>query len=135
MNLDTRSIIESINQQMPQQVGELLKQRLKKADADAATVEEYKKQAINSNAEIERLGKVILELTAQKNALDSKAEDVKRERAQLAEAFQDVQDQKVQLKVDRLSFELAAERRITATFQETMLGLVRNTEFKTTALG
>lgn len=57
--IEQKELQESIKKNLPQQVGEILKQRLEQADEDAKKAEELASKLIERNEEVEELEKII----------------------------------------------------------------------------
>lgn len=110
-----------IEANLPKQVGEVLQKRLQE-------LEEKEEQLIKANELISKQSVEISELTSRvtsKEHLDKQYEVLEVNLAKLVE-------DKRNLKVEKLEFQLASERDKTQFSKEVALGLVRNTEFRKT---
>jgi hypothetical protein len=114
-----KELQESIKKNLPQQVGETLKQRLEQADKDAAEVkrlneknEELAKNLIQKNVEIEEYRK----LDIRNDSLESREKEI--------------ETKEKQLEVETLKYQLQAEKDKTTFSQNVAMGLVRNIEYR-----
>lgn len=110
---------EAIGKHLPQAVGDVLQERLKQADIDAATVERQKEQVatlIAKMAELEAKLRTANEEVGKHIALNKREEEIStRER---------------NAEIASLKVELEASRGNTKFAQEVAMGLVRNTEYR-----
>lgn len=118
MEAEIKAIIEK---NLPEQVGDLLKQRLEQAETDAGIVKLQNEKLINKNATIAELENQI--------SVYKKMD----ERNSLLEAREKlVNDSERGLKIATLEFQLLAEKEKTEFSKNVAMGLVRNTEYKRT---
>lgn len=114
-----KELQESIKKNLPQQVGEVLKQRLEQADKDARTVklqeesiEIFKRDIKNLHSEIENY----IKFEERNKQLEFREKEIeKRERA---------------LDLETLKYQLQAEKDKTIFSQNVAMGLVRNVEYR-----
>lgn len=116
-----KEIEEIIKKNLPAQVGEILKERLEKADGDAAMVLYLQNRVVEQDKEIQTLNKRILEyekFDVRNAQLDSKENELKEiER---------------NLKIVTLEYQLQSEKEKTDFSKNIALGLVRNVEYRKT---
>lgn len=111
----------SIKKNLPQQVGDILKQRLEQADKDAKKAEELASKLIERNKEVEELEETIRDykqFDVRNGLLDSLEKELIRERDRLD--------------IEKLTYQLQSEKDKTTFSQNLAMGLVRNTEYKKT---
>lgn len=112
---------ESIKKNLPQQVGEVLKERLEQADRDAKRVLSLEKEVKNLE-EQEEVFKGIIEdykkFDARNTDLDSREKTL--------------EDKIIKLEIEQLKYQLSAEKDKTVFSQNLAMGLVRNTEYRKT---
>jgi hypothetical protein len=114
-----KEINEIIEKNLPAQVGQVLRERLEKADKDEALVsslrgqiEVLKKDVETGLNTIKKYG----EKDSRNNNLDA------REKA--------IKEGEIQLKVDTLEYQLESEKDKTKHAKELAMGLVRNTAYR-----
>ena len=118
MNLE---IQEAIKKSLPNQVGEALKERLAQADRDAKEVK-LLNDKINDWIKLREEDKKTIEAYRKFEERNSKLEE--REKA--------VAEQERNLKLQTLEYQLNSEKEKTQFSKEVVMGLVRNTEYRTT---
>lgn len=116
-----KELNEVIKKNLPQHVGEALRERLEQADKDAKEVERLtslNKTLTNDNARLVAESSKVYE-QGQKYA------DLKSREKELADAIKFFE-------IEKLTVELAAERESKEFARNVALGLVRNTQYKET---
>jgi len=114
-------IQESIQKNLPAHVGDVLKTRLEKADADAKAVASLTTQAEELRATASKAMDASHKAQEEHKAMDEREAAAK-------EAERD-------LRVKVLEIELFAEKRISTTLTDVLSRLVRNTDYRTTVFG
>lgn len=116
-----QEIQEVIKKNLPQHVGETLKQRLEQADKDATEVKTLKAQKEHLEKEIKALQ---TEIEQYRNF------DIRNGLLDLRE--KEIETEKRDLEVEKLKYQLQSEKDKTTFSQNLAMGLVRNTEYKKT---
>jgi hypothetical protein len=114
-----KEIADSIKKNLPQQVGDVLKQRLEQADKDAKKAEELSDKLIERNKEVEELEATIRDykqFDLRNGLLDSREKELITERNSL--------------ELEKLKYQLQAEKDKTQFSQNLAMGLVRNIEYR-----
>jgi len=114
-----KELQESIKKNLPQQVGEVLKQRLEQADKDAN--------------EVKRLKELLDKYADDKIGLEKQIEEYKQfdSRNSLLESREkEIETKEKQLEVETLKYQLQSEKDKTEFSQKVALGLVRNVEYR-----
>lgn len=119
----SKDIQEVINQQLPSAVGEVLRKRLEQAEEDAKALTAYKNELAQKNKKINELSEQVVDL--QQTIRDHAALDI-REKT--------IADRERELKVTLLEGQLAAANDKTQFAKEVALGLVRNVEYRQSAM-
>ena len=119
-----KAITEAINKQLPTEVGEVLRQRLEEAketEEELVKVTEKKDQ--------------LFELTNRLEEKMSKHEAI--DRREVAVKSQEIAAKKVadEMNLKACEVELNAEKRISNTLENVLLGLVRNIEYRKNVIG
>lgn len=122
-----QEILESIKKNLPQQVGEVLKDRLETADADAEKVTELR-------GTIERINRTRDELTAEVEQLTKRLGDIEKREREATEREQRLDDATRRMEQDRLRTELDAERRISRNLINYTALLAGNSAFNGDAI-
>ena len=112
-------ILDEIRKNMPEQVGDALRQRLEQADKDAAELERLKSSS-------KYLSDSHAELAFERDRL----KDRLRQHDDLAKREAVVAERERQAEIEHLKMKLAAEESKTVFAKEVALGLVRNTEYR-----
>jgi hypothetical protein len=116
-----KEIQESIKKNLPQQVSEVLRVRLEQADKDAKKVREVESRVDCLNQEVMRANEKLLlykEFDTRNSLLESAQKELETERNSL--------------ELEKLKYQLQAEKDKTQFSQNLAMGLVRNTEYKKT---
>ena len=116
MEKECKAIIEK---HMPEQVGDVLKKRLKQAEEDAIKLKQQNELLVNNNLTITNLEKVI---SNYKNFDERNSNLEVREKA--------VAESERNLQIKKLEYELASEKEKTQFSKDVAMGLVRNTEYR-----
>jgi hypothetical protein len=114
-----KELQESIKKNLPQQVGETLKLRLDQADADAKQVQSLEKLSLQLSKDLTEAHVKIEEyklLDKRNSELDSRQKSLEKEERNL--------------QLQRLTYELQAEKDKTEFTKSVALGLVRNLEYR-----
>jgi hypothetical protein len=114
-----KELQESIKKNLPQQVGDVLKQRLEQADKDAKKVEELVEIVASLNQDVMEANEKIetyKEFDLRNGLLDSREKELKGERNSLD--------------LEKLRYQLQSEKDKTTFSQNLAMGLVRNTEYR-----
>lgn len=114
-----KGLKEVIEKNLPKQTGEVLQQRLAQADKAEFELKEAEKQIEKMRLTIEGNNNTISQLS-----------DLKLTKAKLDAQAAELDKKQNQLKVDELTYQLAAEKEKTAFAKEVALGLVRNIEYR-----
>ena len=110
---------EVIKKNLPQHVGEVLKQRLEKAECDAVEVKELSRQLDKKNDLIKKLEESIFNY----NKLDDRNAALEaREKA--------VAEKETKQKIAELEYQIHNEKDKSQFAKDVALGLVRNIEFR-----
>jgi len=112
---------ESIKKNLPQQVGDVLKERLAQADRDTITIKDQQEKLAEANSQIDYLQKEIRQykqFDERNTLLESREKELETERNTL--------------ELEKLKYQLQAEKDKTQFSQNVALGLVRNTEYRKT---
>ena len=112
---------ESIKKNLPQQVGEVLKQRLEQADKDAKEVKTLFELTKQYKKETE---------TLQQTIEGYKQFDTRNGLLDLAE--KELEKERNKFEIEKLTYQLTAEKDKTEFSKSIALGLVRNTEYRKT---
>lgn len=116
-----KEIQESIKKNLPQQVGEVLKQRLEQADKD--------------NAEVKRLINLVEQYTSDKENLEKQIYEYQKfdkRNASLDSREKELETEKNSLELEKLKYQLQSEKDKTTFSQSVALGLVRNIDYRKT---
>ena len=111
----------SIKKNLPQQVGDILKQRLEQADKDAKELDVQKRSVETLTTQVASLLITIQnykQFDVRNGLLDSLEKELIRERDRLD--------------IEKLTYQLQSEKDKTTFSQNLAMGLVRNTEYKKT---
>jgi len=114
-----QEIKDIIKKNLPEHVGEILKERLAQAEADSKKVEELTESVSFYINEIKKLDEVIC--SYQKS--DSKFQDLDSRENKL-------EKERNSLEIEKLKYQLSAEKDKAETIKSIALGLVRNTEYR-----
>lgn len=117
-------IKETIEKNLPLQVGKVLQDRLAQAEKDAIKVVELEDNVTNLRQIVKNREAEILQLQEKLKAHDEL--DKRQAAIETAERNQ---------KVFELSVRLEAQSKVNSTLENTILGLVRNVEFRSRVLG
>lgn len=112
-------IKEAIGKHLPQQVSDVLQERLKQADIDAATVVTQK----------DKLGSLVAKVSDLEANLRTANEELKKH-GELAAREAAVAEKERNAEITALKVQLEASQGNTAFAKELALGLVRNSEFR-----
>lgn len=116
-----KEIQESIKKNLPQQVGDVLKQRLEQADKD----KEALKAALNLNeTQSKRIEKLQSDIDKH-NSISDRENQLKEREVILSKG-------ELELKLATVTYQLETEKEKTQFTKEVALGLVRNTVFRKT---
>jgi hypothetical protein len=118
------NVQEAMRQNLPSEVGQLLRQQLEEGDAAIA-------ENSSLRAELVKIASALREDNVRKVEIET----LEKERAALKKERGEVERLKRDHVRMKLETELAAEKRITAILSATLSGLVRNTTFKETVFG
>jgi len=117
-------IAAAIKQHLPAQIGDALRKRLEHADAVVLRNEDLEKKFIQLE---ERLLNQVEQLKAAGN-LDAREAAVQKRERDAAEA-------EIRREVFETKTKLEAEQRVASLMKEALLGLVRNTEYRSATTG
>lgn len=123
MEMIQKEIQEAINKNLPSAVGDELKLVLEKAKSDASEVSNLTTQLKRKTEEsvaFDKENQKLRQKLSKHDELDTK---------KLA-----LDEQECNLVIKELTFELNAEKRLNVSLDKALLGLVRNTEFKSTSM-
>jgi hypothetical protein len=118
MDIEIKAIIEK---NLPAQVGEVLKQRLEQAEKDAATVSFQADSLRQKDRDITAL---------EERTIEYQKFDIRN--AELEKREKILEQTERNLKIEKLTYELTAERDKTQFTKDVALGLVRNIEYRKT---
>lgn len=114
-----KEIEEIIKKNLPEQVGEVLKERLLKADEDALELVKYK-----------RFYEDTKENLAKANARIEEYKKLDERNAGLEKREKELEAREREFKIHTLEYQIAAEKDKTIFSQQLALGLVRNTNYR-----
>lgn len=110
-----------IEKNLPAQVGQVLQERLLKADRDAAEVERLKMQL---DGEVKEKVDLQVRLLHQDEVLQLEKDTKER--------LDDIKERERELDLERLKYQLEVEKEKSEFAKNVALGLVRNTEYRNT---
>lgn len=114
-----KEILELIERDLPNHVGNVLKKKIEQADKDAATIEIQSKEIVIYKKNVSTLMKHGAEMQAELD-IHTKLDD----------KIQALEERERNLKISILQIELEAEKYKTTFMNSVTMGLVRNVEYR-----
>lgn len=115
-------INEILKKHLPEQVGDVLRERLEQADQDSNSLKTARNSLVQKEEQIEKLKATVQEyqsLNDRNSGLDAREKDISVREVNLA--------------IRELSYQLESEKQKTQFAKDVALGLVRNTTYRESA--